>query len=99
MAICIKRVPKNVLGESRGDALPCKDTSWWNEEVKIVIKIKRDSYRYLKENCIRVSFERYKPAKKAAKKDVQNEELKCIKKYMRSWTPKRLKRIYIELLE
>ena len=39
-ASCIKRVAKDVLGESQGGAPPCKDTSWWNEEVKAVIKIK-----------------------------------------------------------
>ena len=39
-ANCIKRVAKDVLGESRGDAPLCKDTSWWNEEVKTAIKIK-----------------------------------------------------------
>ena len=49
MVSCIKRVAKNVLGESRGGALPCKDTSWWNENVKAAIKIKQDSYRDLKE--------------------------------------------------
>ena len=28
IAYCIKRVAKDVLGESRGGAPPCKDTSW-----------------------------------------------------------------------
>jgi len=54
----------------------CKDTSWWNEEVKAVIKVKRDSYRDLKRdlkiNSDEVSFERYKLAKKEAKTAVQN---------------------------
>ena len=45
---CIKIVAKDVLGESRVSAPPCKDTSWWNKEVKAAIKIKRDSYRDLK---------------------------------------------------
>ena len=44
----LKKVVKDVLGESRGAAPPCKDTSWWNEEVKAAIKIKRDFYRDLK---------------------------------------------------
>jgi len=34
MARCIKRVAKNVLGESRGNALLSKYASWWNEKVK-----------------------------------------------------------------
>ena len=69
-----------LLGESRGGAPPCKDTSWWNEQVKTAIKIKRDSYRDLKKNCDGVSFERYKLAKKEAKKAVQNVGDKVYKK-------------------
>ena len=34
---------------------------------------------------------RYKLAKKEAKKAVRMQELRCTKKCMRSWTPKRLK--------
>ena len=47
IASYIKKVAKDELGESRGGAPPCKDTSWWNE-VKAAIKIKRNSYRDLK---------------------------------------------------
>ena len=78
---CIKRVAKDVLGESWGGTPPCKHTSWWNGEVKAVIKIKRDSYIDLKKNFDRVSFERYKLAKNEAKKVIH--ELKCTKKCMR----------------
>ena len=55
------------------------DTSWWNEEVKAVIKIKRNSYRDLKKNCDGVSFERYMLAKKEEKKAVQNASAKVYK--------------------
>ena len=78
IANCIKRVAKDVLSESRGGAPPCKDTSWWNEEVKAVIKIKRDSYRDSKKNYDGVSFERYKLAKEA-KKVIQNARAKVYK--------------------
>jgi len=62
---------------SHGLALPpCKGTSWWNEEVKADIQIKRDSYRDLKKKCDGVSFERYKLAKKEVKKAVQNVRAK-----------------------
>ena len=54
--MCIKRVVKDVLGESMGDAPPCKDTSWCNEEIKANIKIKRDSYRDLKRNSDKSEF-------------------------------------------
>ena len=38
IASCIKRVAKDVLGESRGSASPCKNTSWRNEEVKLPLR-------------------------------------------------------------
>ena len=53
-----------------GGAPPCKDTSWWNEEIKAAIKIKRDPYRDLKKTCDEVSFKRYKLTKNEAKKTV-----------------------------
>jgi len=62
-----------------GGAPPCKDTSWCNEEVKVAIKIKRNSYRDLKKNCDVVSFERYKLAKKEATKAIQNAKVKVYK--------------------
>ena len=79
IASCIKRVVKDVLGESRGGASPYKDTSWWNEDVKSAIKIIWDSYRDLKKNCDGVSFERYKLVKKKAKKTIQNARAKVYK--------------------
>ena len=55
--------------------------------------IKRDSYRYLKKNCNKVSFERYKLAKKEeAKKVVQNARAKVYKEVYEKLDPKRLKR-------
>ena len=100
IASCFKRVTKDVLGESGGGAPPCKDTSWWNKEVKAVIKIKRDSYRDLKKNCDEVSSESYKLAKKETKKAVQNTKAKVYKEvYEKSDTKKVDKDIYIEFLE
>ena len=37
MVDCIRHVAKDELGESKGMVPPGKDTSWWNEEVKITI--------------------------------------------------------------
>jgi len=78
MASCIKRVAKDVLGESKGGSPLYNDTSWWNEELKSATKIKWDSYRDLKRNNNEVSFERYKLAKKA-KKTVQHARAKVYK--------------------
>ena len=67
IASCIIKVSKDVLGESWGGA-PCKDTSWWNEEIKATIKIKRDTYRDLKK---KLWWNEYKLAKKEVKKASQ----------------------------
>ena len=99
IANCIKRVDKDVLGESRGGSPLCKDTSQWNEEVKAATKIKRDSYRDLKKNCDGVSFERYKLAKKEAKKAVQNARAKVYKEMYEKLDTKEVEKDIIELLE
>ena len=41
MENCITLMVKEKLGESRGMASPCKDTSWWNKKVKAVVKNKQ----------------------------------------------------------
>ena len=82
----------DVLGEPQGGAPPCKDTSWWNEEVKVAIKIKRSSYRDLKKNCDEVSFENYKLAKKEAKKTIQNARAKVYKKVYEKLNTKMVKK-------
>ena len=57
------------------------------------------SYRDLKKNCDEISFERYKLAKKEAKKTVQNARAKVYKKVYEKLDTKEVERIYIELLE
>ena len=49
MANCIRHVANEKLGESKGMVPPGKDTSWWNEEVKITIMKKRMCYRNIGE--------------------------------------------------
>ena len=34
MGECVKRIVKEILGESRGKCPFCKDTWWWNEDVQ-----------------------------------------------------------------
>ena len=42
MANCIKRVAKDVLGESIGCGRLTKKTWWWNKEVQATIRLKRE---------------------------------------------------------
>lgn len=41
---CFQRVAKEVSGKIRGRTTMHRDTSWWNEGVKVVMKHKWDSY-------------------------------------------------------
>ena len=43
-ASCIKRVTKEVLGESKECGQLNKETWWWNEEVQAMVRLKRESY-------------------------------------------------------
>ena len=45
MVGCIKRVTKEVLGESRGKVQSSKETWWWNDEVQKTIRDKRYCYK------------------------------------------------------
>ena len=63
-----------------------------NEEVKAATKIKRDSYRDLKKKCDGMSFERYKLAKKKAKKVIQNIRDKVYKEVYEKLDTKELEK-------
>ncbi|XP_061706831.1 craniofacial development protein 2-like [Cydia pomonella] len=45
MANCIRRVAKDVLGESKGKGIIDKETWWWNEEVQEILKQKKQAFR------------------------------------------------------
>ena len=86
MVNCIRQVAKEELGESKGMALPSKDTSWWNEEVKATIKNKYIFYRNLGKSRDINNFKKYKLAKKENNKVIQEARLKVIKLFMIDWT-------------
>jgi hypothetical protein len=75
----MRKVAKEVLGESKGGAPLGKDTSWWNEDVKLAIKVKRECYRNLSKNRDNENLEKYMIAKKEAKKVVRNARDKVYK--------------------
>ncbi|KAL6564528.1 hypothetical protein OROMI_015978 [Orobanche minor] len=91
----IKEVAKEVLGESKGNGPSSKDTSWWNEEVKQAIKIKRECYKVLGKCSSDENYERYKKARTEAKKAVRNARSKVNKElYARLDTKEGEKDIY-----
>ena len=70
---CIRKVVKQVLGESKGFAPPQKEFWWWKEEVQENVKARKECCKALyrtDENC-----ERYKIAKKEAKKVVRKAKV------------------------
>ncbi|XP_077223408.1 uncharacterized protein LOC143857020 [Tasmannia lanceolata] len=64
----IKKVAREVLGESRGSGPPSKDTWWQNEEVQKAIMSKRECYKCFHKCKNEENIEKYKLARKEAKK-------------------------------
>ena len=70
MANCIRKVVSEVLGVTKGGRCVDKDTWWWNEEVQRNIKEKKKRYRRLFHDRSVDNIEKYKEAKKIAKRAV-----------------------------
>jgi len=76
MANCVRKVAKEVLGESKGRRHDNKETWWWSVEVQEVVREKRRYKVWLStrnmEDC-----EMYKKAKKEAKKVISDAKCKA----------------------
>ena len=70
MATCIRKVASEEFGLSRGNRSEAKDTWWWNDDVQKAIKEKKDCFRRLYLDRSADNIEKYKLAKKAAKRAV-----------------------------
>jgi hypothetical protein len=70
MATCIRKVALEVFGVTKGSDSEPKDTWWWTENVQKAIKEKKECYRSLFHDRSVVNIERYKVAKKTAKRAV-----------------------------
>jgi hypothetical protein len=68
MATCIRKVASEVFGVTKGSRGEPKDTWWWTEEVQKAIKEKKECYRSLFHDRSTFNIERYKVAKKTAKR-------------------------------
>ncbi|KAM1765238.1 hypothetical protein ACFX11_004391 [Malus domestica] len=71
MASCIRKVAKEVLGESKGFAPHQKESWWWNEEVQTKVKAKKECCKTLYKDRTDENGERYRRAKQEAKKAVR----------------------------
>ncbi|XP_047984426.1 uncharacterized protein LOC125224950 [Leguminivora glycinivorella] len=45
MAVSLRSVAKNVLGEIRGKGKIDKDTWWWNDDVQMILKEKKNAFK------------------------------------------------------
>ena len=70
MATNIRKVASEVCGVTKGRGREAKDTWWWNEEVQRAIKEKKECYRRLYHDRSVDNIEKYKVAKKTAKRAV-----------------------------
>ena len=70
IATNIRKVASEVCGVTKGNGGEAKDTKWWNEEVQRAIKEKKECYRSLYHDRSVDNIEKYKVAKKTAKRAV-----------------------------
>ncbi|PWZ30868.1 Coiled-coil domain-containing protein SCD2 [Zea mays] len=70
MAVCIRKIASEEFGLSQGNRREVKDTWWWNEDVQKAIKEKKDCYKRLHHDKCAENIEKYRIAKKSAKRAV-----------------------------
>ena len=70
MATNIRKVASELCGVTKVSGGEAKDTWWWNEEVQRAIKEKKECYRRLYHDRSVDNIEKYKVAKKTAKRAV-----------------------------
>ncbi|KAM1231943.1 hypothetical protein ACFX2G_042792 [Malus domestica] len=75
MASCIRKVAKEVFGQSKGFAPHQKESWWWNEEVQTKVKAKKECCKALYKDRTDENGERYRKAKQEAKKAVREAKL------------------------
>ncbi|ONM55522.1 hypothetical protein ZEAMMB73_Zm00001d020743 [Zea mays] len=68
MATCIRKIASEEFGLSQGNRREVKDTWWWNEDVQKAIKEKKDCYKRLHHDKCAENIEKYRIAKKSAKR-------------------------------
>ena len=69
MATCVRKVASEVLGVTKGSGCDSKDTWWWNEDVQKAIN-EMECYKRLYHDRCADNIEKYKVAKKTAKRAV-----------------------------
>src|SRR3954465_5597675 len=68
MTSYVRRIASEEFGVTRGSRVEAKDTRWWNEDVQKAIKEKKVCFRRLYLDRSADNIEKYKVAKKTAKR-------------------------------
>ena len=68
MATCVRKIASEVLGVTKESGCDSKDTWWWNKNVQKAIKEKKECYKRLYHDRCAYNIEKYKMAKKTAKR-------------------------------
>ena len=87
MATCIRKVASEVLGVTKGSGCNSKDTWWWNEDVQKAIKKKKCYKRLYHDRCAN-NIEKYKVAKKTAKRAVSEAKGRAYEDFYRCLSTK-----------
>jgi hypothetical protein len=70
MATCIQKIASEEFGLSQGNRREVIDTWWWNEDVQKAIREKKDCYKCLHHDKCAENIEKYRIAKKSAKRAI-----------------------------
>jgi hypothetical protein len=70
MSTCIRKVASKEFGVTKGGKRETKETRWWNAKVQNAIKEKKECFRRMHLDRSVDNVERYKVAKKTAKRVV-----------------------------
>ena len=76
MANCVKKVAKEILGESKGKKFTRRETWWWSKEIQNAIKEKRDYFIAWQKNKNNETLKEYKAARNNTKKLVSEAKSK-----------------------
>ena len=81
MATCVRKVASEVLRVTKGSGCDSKDTWWWNEDVQKAIKEKKECYKRLYHDRCANNIEKYKVAKKIAKRAVSEAKGRAMRTF------------------
>lgn len=81
MDFCIKRVEKEVLGETKGGRYKKKQIWWWNDEVQNVLKLKKCSFKTWQRSAYTGDWKHYEETRTKAKRVARDAKLEAYENF------------------